>query len=64
MPDCIVPWGEDRLVLPIPSDWTVAQIASPQLPAAPPDWADRLAVALTRPEGAEPLAFEAGAAGL
>lgn len=63
MPDCIVPWGEDRLVLPIPSDWTVAQIASPQLPAAPPDWADRLAVALTRPEGAEPLADLLGALG-
>jgi len=55
MPDCTVPWGDERLALPLPEDWTIGQVASPAVRAAPPHWADRLGTALARPEGAKPL---------
>ena len=56
MADCQVPWGDTKLSLPLPENWTLAQLASPAARPAPTDWPERLAVALTRPEGMPPLA--------
>lgn len=50
-----MPWGQDELTLALPDAWTVAQVATPQVRPAPPDWPQRLAEALTRPDGSEPL---------
>jgi len=51
-----IPWGDGTLPLELPATWTVQQTASAALPPAPADWPDQLARALTRPEGAPPLA--------
>ena len=56
MPDCTVPWGDGELLLPVPAHWTIVQTAKPQVMSAPANWGERLAVALNRPEGSQPLA--------
>lgn len=55
MPQCHVPWGPDTLTLSLPEAWRIQQQARPMLPAAGKDWPERLAMALSRPEGAVPL---------
>jgi lactate racemase len=56
MAEVQVPWGSGQLTVPLPDHWSIAQIAQPQMPRAPVDWPDRLARALSRPDGTEPLA--------
>jgi len=55
MPEVSVPWGRDKLSIALPEHWQLLQVASPSLRAAPADWADRLAVALTQPAAGLPL---------
>ena len=56
MPDISVPWGGEELSIRLPQHWKIQQVAKPQLRPAPEDWADRLAVALSRPGTGLPLA--------
>ncbi len=51
MADITIPWGDESLTLRLPGGWTVQQVAAPDVPPAPCDWPERLANALTRPEG-------------
>jgi len=51
-----IPWGDRTLSVELPATWTVQQTVEADLPAAPADWPDQLARALTRPEGTPPLA--------
>ncbi len=56
MTDISIPWGDDTLTMALPADWTVQQIASPSVSSAGEDWPERLAGALSQPEGVPPLA--------
>ncbi len=56
MAECMAPWGDGQLRLVLPDHWTVEQVACPAVQPAAPDWPERLAVSLARPEGIEPLA--------
>lgn len=47
MAEVCVPWGSRELTLTLPEPWTLQQVAAPALRSAPPDWSDRLALALT-----------------
>jgi nickel-dependent lactate racemase len=49
MADVKVPWGDAELPIRLPANWTLQQVAHPEFPAAPSDWEDRLAMALTKP---------------
>ncbi|MBN1555389.1 MAG: DUF2088 domain-containing protein [Phycisphaerae bacterium] len=49
MTDVQVPWGDTELPIPLPANWSLRQVARPAFPAAPSDWEDRLAMALTKP---------------
>ena len=55
MPDVSVPWGREQLAVSLPEHWELQHVAQPDLRAAPDDWADRLAAALTRPVTGPPL---------
>ncbi len=55
MPQCAVPWGEGELLLELPEHWSISHVAAPSVPPAAPDWSDRMAKSLTRPEGAPAL---------
>ncbi len=55
MTDISIPWGDDTLTMTLPSDWTVQQVASPSVSSAGKDWPERLANALSQPEGIQPL---------
>jgi len=50
MPEISVPWGESDMEVSIPSHWRLQQVAKPELPPAPDDWADRLVLNLTQGE--------------
>ncbi len=57
MPDVSVPWGQDQeLTFTLPENWTVQQVARPQIKPASRDWPDRLAAALAQPCTGLPLA--------
>lgn len=49
MADIHVPWGQDQLPIHLPANWTLQQVAEPNLVSAPSNWEDRLASALTKP---------------
>ena len=55
MSDFNVPWGQGELMFTLPENWTVEQIAAPTLRPAPPDWTDRVALALSQPDVGLPL---------
>ncbi len=55
MSDLRVPWGQEELLLPLPSHWTCRQVAQSQPIHASKDWEDRLARALARPVAGPPL---------
>ena len=55
MPELSVPSGQDEIKLALPDHWTVQQVATSSLPAAPDDWADDLARALNQPDSGPPL---------
>ena len=55
MAEITIPWGPETLTIQLPADWTVVQTATASIPRAGEDWPDRLAAALTRPEGLPPL---------
>ncbi len=55
MADISLPWGDEPLALRLPAGWTVQQVAAPAIAAAADGWAEHLANALTRPEGAPAL---------
>lgn len=56
MPEVPARSGRDELNLPLPGHWTVEQVAEAALGAAPADWLERLAIALSRPGTGLPLA--------
>jgi nickel-dependent lactate racemase len=56
MAEISIPWGEGQWPIPLPADWEVQQVARPAVPPASRDWPERLAGALSRPEGTSPLA--------
>ncbi len=56
MADISIPWGDQTWTVQLPAGWTVQQVAALVMPSAGEDWPERLAGALTRPEGAPPLA--------
>ncbi|MBN1942390.1 MAG: DUF2088 domain-containing protein [Phycisphaerae bacterium] len=49
MADVQVPWGQAELPIHLPANWRLQQVAQPEFPAAPSDWEDRLAMALSKP---------------
>lgn len=51
MPDISVPWGQGELNVSLPPQWRLRQVAQPELRAAPADWADYLARALSQGVG-------------
>jgi len=55
MPEVSVPWGEEQLTVSLPPTWEIQQIATPALRPAPPDWVERLALALNQPGSGAPL---------
>ena len=55
MAEISIPWGDETLTAALPAEWTIQQVASPTVPAAPSDWPEYLARALARPEGTMPL---------
>ncbi len=55
MPEVFVPWGNEQKKLTLPDQWTVQQVASPELRKAPADWPDRVAMALGQPGTGLPL---------
>ena len=55
MPDLRVPWGHEEFLIALPDHWELEQVAAPSLRAAPADWADCLAAALSQPVAGEPL---------
>ena len=55
MPEFSVPWGQGSLKVSVPADWRLQQMAQPDLPTAPGDWPDRLALALSQSQGETPL---------
>ena len=56
MADISIPWGDETWTVALPAAWTVQQVAALAMPPAGDDWGERLAGALTRPEGSPPLA--------
>ncbi|MFP4052508.1 MAG: lactate racemase domain-containing protein [Phycisphaerae bacterium] len=55
MADISVPWDRGELSIALPENWTVRQVAEPELRPAPDDWPVRLARALTQPDSGLPL---------
>jgi len=55
MPDVSLPWDQGELVVSLPQHWQCQQVATTSLPAAPPDWREPLAMALTQPIAGPPL---------
>lgn len=55
MPEIAVPWAQQELLITLPDDWKLQQVAAPQLRAADSNWPDRLATALGQPESSPPL---------
>lgn len=55
MPDVSLPWGQEMLPVNLPEQWTLLQVAQPELKPAGADWPDRLASALAQPGTGPPL---------
>lgn len=56
MPELSVPWGRGELPIALPEHWRLEHVATPELRAAPKDWADRMGVAISKPIAGMPLA--------
>jgi hypothetical protein len=55
MPDIALPWGGGELNLSLPENWTVQQVARPELRPAPENWPERMAGAFNQPDTHQPL---------
>ncbi len=56
MADISLPWDKGEIALNLPENWTAQQVASPNLPEAPQDWRERLAIACARSDTGASLA--------